>query len=92
MTYLPITKNIFKKIIAQPTKSLKDLNIDTIFKIIWAEFLYLCKIIYTISKLNKKSTFVETYTTKSNISFAVRDQYAMLRFKCSKTDIDLFKV
>lgn len=76
---MPITKDILKKIFVQPTKSFNDLNINTIFKIALAEFLYLYKIIYTASKLNKKSTFMKTYTTRSNISFVAGDQYALLR-------------
>ncbi len=87
-TRLPITKDIFKKITAQPMKSLEDLNIDAVFKIAWVGFLRLGEITYTASELKKKSTFVETHTTRSDISLAEGDQYAVLRLKRSKTDVD----
>ncbi len=88
LTRLPITKNILEKITAQPTKSLEDWNIDAAFKIAWARFLRLGEITYMASELKKKSTFVETHATRSDILFAEGDQYAMLRLKQSKTDVD----
>ncbi len=87
-TRFPITKDILEKITAQPTKSLEDLNIDIAFKIAWAGFLRLGEITYTASELKKKSTFVETHVTRSNISFTEGDQYAVFRLKRSKTDVD----
>lgn len=85
---MPITKDIFEKITAQPTRSLEDLNIDAAFKIAWTGFLRLGEITHTVTELKKKSTFVETHTTRSDISFAEGDQYAVLRLKRSKTDVD----
>lgn len=35
---------------------------------------------------------METHTTRSNISFVEGNQYAILRFKCSKTIMNYFRV
>ncbi len=86
-TRLLITKDILEKITSQPTTTLEDCNIDTAFKIAWAGFLRLGKITYTAAE-RKKSTFVETHATKSDISFAEGDQYTVLRLKQSKTDVE----
>ncbi len=88
LTHLPIMKDIFEKITTQFTKSLEDLNIDAAFKIAWAGFLRLGEITYTASELKKKSTFVETHATRSDISFIEEDQYAVLRLKRSRTNVD----
>lgn len=63
------------------------MNIDTAFKIAWAGFFHLDKITYMDTNLKKKF-FAKTYVTKLDILFAKRDQYAMLKLKCSKTNID----
>lgn len=84
---LPITKDILKKITAQPIMSVDDYNIDTAFKIAWAGFLRLGEIIYTSAEL-KKANFVNTHATRSDVSFAEGNQYAVLRLKRSKTEIE----
>ena len=45
------------------------------------------KLSYTAAEA-KKATFAETGLTRSDISFAEGDQYAILRLKRSKTDTD----
>lgn len=87
-TYLPIMKNILEMITSQPTRSLKDLNIDIVFIIACSRFLHLGKLTYIISKLKKKSTFVRTHTTRSDVSFAEEDQFVGHRLKYSITDVD----
>ena len=88
---LPITKNILEKITAQPIMSVDDCNIDTAFKISWAGFLCLGEITYTSAEL-KKTNFVDTHATRSDVSFAEGNQYAVLRLKRSKTDIEHSRV
>lgn len=85
---LPITKDILEKITAQPIMSVDDCNIDTAFEIAWAGFLRLGEITYTSAELKKKANFVDTHATRSDISSAEGNQYAVLRLKRSKTDIE----
>lgn len=70
--HLPITKNVFIKIIKNKFMTINDLNIDTTFKIIQADFIKLEKITYIIIKA-KKISFKDMKVTKSDILFAKRD-------------------
>lgn len=65
---LLITKNIFKKIIEDKPLLVTDLNIDTIFKVVWAGFMRIGKLTYTMAE-GKNATFMETGLTRSDISF-----------------------
>jgi hypothetical protein len=85
---LSITKNILQLITQYSISTIDDVNFDTTFKIAWAEFLRLDEIIYTAFDLKKKATFIVIKTTRSDISFVENDQYAILRLKRSKTDVD----
>jgi integrase len=85
---LPITKNILQLITQYPISTIDDVNFDTTFKIAWAGFLRLDEITYTTSDLKKKAAFIAIKTTRSDISFAENDQYAILRLKRSKTDVN----
>jgi hypothetical protein len=85
---LPITKNILQLITQYPIFIIDDVNFDTTFKIAWAGFLRLDEITYTTSDLKKKAAFIAIKTTRSDISFAENDQYAILRLKRSKTDVN----
>lgn len=67
--------------------SVDELNIDTAFKVAWAGLLRLGEITYTGTEL-KKASFSQTKVTRSDISFAEEDQYAVLRLKRSKTDME----
>ena len=84
---LPITKDIFKKITIEAPLTVNNLNIDTTFKVAWAGFMQLGKITYTVAEA-KKALFKDIRLTKSDISFAKGDQYAILRLKQSKTNVD----
>ena len=84
---LPITKDILEKITIEEPLTVNDLNIDTAFKVAWAGFMRLGEITYTIAEA-KKASFKDTKLTRSDISFAEGDQYAILRLKRSKTDVD----
>lgn len=86
-TRLPITKPILKEITKYEPIDLDELNIDTAFKVAWAEFLRLGEIIYTGTEL-KKAAFARTKVTRSDFFFAEGNQYAILRLKQSKTDIE----
>ncbi len=84
---LPITKEILKKITEEGLLSITDLNVDTSFMVAWAGFMGMGELTYTAAEA-KKATFAETSLTRSDISFAKRDQYAILRLKRSKTDTE----
>ncbi len=84
---LPITKEILEKITEKELLSITDLNVDTAFKVAWAGFIRMGELTYTAAEA-KKTTFAETGLTSSDISFAERDLYAILRLKRSKTDTE----
>ncbi len=84
---LQITKYIFEKITEDESLAVTDLNVDTAFKVAWAGFMRIGELIYTTAEA-KKATFAETSLTKSDISFAESDQYAILRLKRSQTDTE----
>ena len=77
---LPITKEILEKITEEELLSITDLNVDTAFKVAWAGFMRMGELTYTAAEA-KKATFAETGLTRSDISFAEGDQYAILRLK-----------
>ena len=89
--HLPITKDIFKKITEDEPLSVTDLNVNTALKVAWAGFMRMGELIYTAVEV-KKATFLETGLTRSDISFAEGDQYAILRLKQSKTDTEHTRV
>lgn len=62
-----------------------ELIIDTASKVAWLEFLRLGEITYTGTEL-KKASFSKTRVTRSDLSFAEGNQYAVLRLKQSKTE------
>ncbi len=64
-----------------------DFNIDTTFKMAWANFIRIEESIY-MSAEAKKATFSKTCLIRSNISFAEGDQYVVLRLKRSKTNTE----
>ena len=82
---MPITKDILEKITADEPVNIDELNIDTVFKVAWAGFLCLEEITYMVTEF-KKASFPSTKVTRSDISFAESNQYAVLRLKQSKTD------
>ncbi len=55
---------------------------DTAFKVAWAGFMRKGELRYTAAEA-KKVMFAETSLTRSDISFADGDQYAILRLKQS---------
>lgn len=85
--FFQITKDILKKITEDKPLYIMDLNVDTAFKVTWAGFMKMGELTYTAVEA-KKTTFAETNLTRSDISFAERDQYAILQFKQNKTDIE----
>ena len=84
---LQITKYIFEKITEDESLAITDFNVDTAFKVAWAGFMRIGELIYTTAEA-KKATFAETGLTKSDISFAESDQYAILHLKRSQTDTE----
>lgn len=89
---LPITHSILEKIAnfaTHPTSSnyLDELNLDVAFKIAWAGFLQMEEFTYSLADL-KKGNFQNTKLTRSDIVFSEDYQYATLRLKSSKTDVN----
>ncbi len=80
---LLITKEIPEKIMKEEPISIMESNVDTAFKVAWAGFMRMGELT-TISGEAKKGTFAEKDLTRSDISFAKGDQYAILRLKQSK--------
>ncbi len=66
---LQITKYILEKITEAELFSATDLNVNTEFNVAWAGFMRMGELTYMAAEA-KKATFVETYLTKSDISFA----------------------
>lgn len=90
-THLSITKDILDQITGNKSVAINRLNIDTTFKIAWADFLRLREIMYTDTEL-KKISFLATKITRSNILFAKGNQYTFLCLKQSKTNIEYIDV
>ena len=88
---LPIIKDILKNIMVNKPFNIDKLNIDTEFKVAWAGFLRLEKIMYINIEL-KKTSFSSTKVTRSNISFAKGNQYEVFYFKQSKTNTKYIEV
>ncbi len=84
---LQITKYILEKITEDEPLSVTDLNVDIVFKVAWVGFIRMGELTYTAAEA-KKATFAETGITRSDISFAEGDKYAILRLKQSKTDTE----
>ena len=84
---LPITKDILEKITEDEPLSVTDLNVNRAFKVAWASFMRMGELTSTAAEA-KKTTFTETGLTRSDISFAEGNQYAILRLKRSKTDTE----
>ncbi len=76
-----------RKITEEELLSITDLNVDTAFRLALASFMRMGELTYTAAE-TKQATFAETGLTKSDISFAEGDQYAILRLKRSKTDTE----
>ncbi len=77
---LPITKEILEKITEEELLSITDLNVDKAFKVAWAGIMRMMELMYTVVEA-KKARLAETGLTRSDISFAEGDQYAILRLK-----------
>lgn len=65
--------------------SILDLNIDTILKVAWIDFIKIEKLIYIVGEV-KKTIFVKTSLTQLDISFTNGDQYVILYLKQNKID------
>lgn len=67
--------------------SILDLNIDTILKVAWVDFIKIERLIYIMGEV-KKTIFVKTGLTQLDISFTNRDQYLILYLKQNRIDIE----
>ena len=88
----PITHDILEKIANFAVNhtgpdSLDELNLDVAFKVAWAGFLRMGEFTYSLLDLKKRS-FQDTKLIRSDVSFSDTYQYATLRLKSSKTDIN----
>ena len=88
---LPITKDILEKITEVELLSISNLNFDTIFKVAWSGFMKMRELTYTTAGIIK-ATFEEITILWSDISFAKRDQYAILRLERSKINTNYTEI
>ncbi len=86
-----LQKNILQNITKDEPLSVTDLNINTAFKVAWAGFIRMGELTYTAAEA-KKATFAETGLTRSDISFAEGDQYAILCLKRNKSKAGLQRI
>lgn len=84
---LPVTRGVLEKITAVVPQGKDDTNYDTAFKTAWAGFLRVGEFTYTLQEAKSRS-FPETGLTRSDITFAEGNGYAILRLKRSKTDVN----
>lgn len=89
--YLPITKNIFVKIISVILISIEKINIDIAFKVAWVGFLKLDEITYINAKA-QAFAFVEIKLTCLDIIFADDNQHIILRLKQNKINFNHTRV
>jgi hypothetical protein len=88
---LSIIKVLLKKITHTLNALFDDVNINTAFKVAWVEFLRLRKIIYT-NVDRKRVSFDRVKITRDDVSFVENNQYATLRLKRSKIDLNHTRV
>ena len=84
----PMSMVTLEKVVDTGDKSTEELNFNTACKIPFADFLRSGEFCYSASDLKDKYTFINTKLTRSDITFAADDSYAILRLKRSKSDID----
>ena len=84
----PMSMVTLEKVVDTGDKSTEELNFNTACKIAFAGFLRSGEFCYSASDLKDKYTFINTKLTRSDITFAADDSYAILRLKRSKSDID----
>jgi hypothetical protein len=84
----PMSMVTLEKVVDTGDKSTEELNFNTACKIAFAGFLRSGEFCYSVSDLKDKHTFINTKLTRSDITFATDDSYAILRLKRSKSDID----
>lgn len=84
---LPITKDILTTITALSPTNINELNLDAAFKVAWAGFMRLGEITYTQTE-RKSVSFKDLHLTRSDVTFSEQDQYATLRLKRRKTDVN----
>ena len=77
---LSITKEILEKITDEEVLSITDLNVDTFFKVVLVGFMRMGELTYIVADA-RNVMFAEKGLTRSDISFAEGDQYAILRLK-----------
>lgn len=89
--YLLIIKDIFQVLTSLLLIFINKLNLDIIFKVTWIRFMRLKKLIYMAVKKSDTS-FKNLYLIRSDNTFFEQNQYAMLRLKHSKIDINYIGV
>lgn len=71
--------------------TINNLNINIIFKVAYADFIKLKKLIYTKQK-KQSILFKELYLIHFNVILSEGNQYITLRLKYSKTNINYIEV
>lgn len=86
-TRLPITREVLVALTSIQINNLNDLNLDTAFKVAWAGFMRLGELTYSDSD-KKNPSFKDLFLTRSDVKISENNQYATLRLKRSKTDLN----
>ena len=69
---LPIIKHIPEQVTFVVSISIENLNIDTTFKVAWADVLQIGKFTYTSAE-SQARTFVDTKLTQLDVIFSEKD-------------------
>lgn len=88
---LPITKHILSTIISQVLVDINKLNLLIALKMVWTGFICLREITYTEFEKHHTS-FKDLNLMRFDITFSENDQYAIKRFKWSKTNTTYINV
>lgn len=84
----PISRQTLVKLTEACSDSVGDINFSTACKIAWAGFLRSGEFTYSLKDQPGSRTFTNTKLTRSDITFDENFDYAILRLKRSKTDLD----
>lgn len=66
-------------------------NLEMALKVVWVRFMRLKELTYIAVDKNA-SLFKDLYLIRSDITFLKKNQYTMLKFKCSKIDTNYIRV
>lgn len=84
----PISHQTIVHLVEACSDSVDDINFSTACKVAWAGFLRSGEFTYSLKDQPGSRSFINTKLTRSDITFDENSEYAILRLKRSKTDLD----